>query len=215
MKAQKQIKAATKNSNNPHFQSRFADLAAIFDACKEHLADAGIAIIQAPTSDGNKVTVTTRLSTEGQYYEADLEMTAAQPSPQAVGSCITYAKRYGLAAMAGVATEDDDGEAAEGRQQTDSRARRDPPKPAGQQQHRAPPTPEARKADLKARMHKAGIPGAEIATLLGEWIGREVNGSTTISADDWMKADAGIEQLQKAGATLARAQHTTSNGATA
>jgi hypothetical protein len=115
-KAQARIRAAGKNAINPHFKSRFADLASIVDACRAPLAESGVAVIQAASSEGKAITVTTRLACSGQYYESDLTVDAAQAGPQALGSAVSYLKRYGLAAMAGVATgDDDDGESAEGR----------------------------------------------------------------------------------------------------
>jgi hypothetical protein len=114
-KAQAKIKRAVRNATNPHFKSKFADLESVFEACRGPLTEAGIATIQAPstTTDG-AVVVTTRLAHAGQFYEADLSSKPAQAGPQAVGSVVTYLKRYGLAAMAGVPTgDDDDAEAAE------------------------------------------------------------------------------------------------------
>lgn len=77
--------------------------------------------------EGSSVTVTTLLAhASGQWISSDLTMTAQRQikdgggwekldTPQAIGSCITYARRYALAAMAGVAPEDDDAEGAQGR----------------------------------------------------------------------------------------------------
>jgi hypothetical protein len=69
----------------------------------------------------------------------------------------------------------------------------------------APDSPEKRKADIKSRLNAMGIPGANHAELVSEWIGRPVDGQTVFSADDWSKADAGIEQAKQAGAAIARA----------
>lgn len=112
-KAQAKIKGASKDKTNPHFKNDYADLASVWDACRQALTDNGIAVIQPPSAHGPKVTVTTMLvHKSGEWIEADLEMTAQQNTPQGIGSCITYARRYGLAAMVGVAPEDDDGNAA-------------------------------------------------------------------------------------------------------
>jgi hypothetical protein len=112
-KAQAQIEGAKKDKTNPHFKNDYADLASVWDACREALSANGVAVIQPPSAVGPKVTVTTMLiHKSGEWIEADLEMTAQQNTPQGIGSCITYARRYGLAAMVGVAPEDDDGNAA-------------------------------------------------------------------------------------------------------
>lgn len=114
-KAQGEMEGASKDSTNPHFKSKYADLAAVREACKP-LSKHGIAHLQPTKADGAKVTVTTMLiHSSGEWIAEDLTLTAGQATPQAVGSAITYGRRYGLAAMVGIAPEDDDGEAAEGR----------------------------------------------------------------------------------------------------
>jgi hypothetical protein len=114
-KAQMEMEGATKDAINPHFKSKYADLASVREACKP-LSKHGIAILQPTRADGAAVTVTTLLIHDsGEWISEDLTLTAGQATPQAVGSAITYGRRYGLAAMVGIAPEDDDGEAAEGR----------------------------------------------------------------------------------------------------
>lgn len=116
-KAQKAIKGAKKDSANPFFKSRYADLASVSDACREPLADNGIAVVQPPaTLENGEVAVTTMLvHSSGQWMRETLSVKPKDDGPQAMGSVITYLRRYSLAAFAGVAPEDDDAEAAEGR----------------------------------------------------------------------------------------------------
>lgn len=118
-KAQKAIKGAKKDSDNPFFKSKYADLAAVSDACREQLADNGIAVVQTPSAtDDGRVSVTTMfVHTSGQWIQDTLTVKPKDDGPQAMGSVITYLRRYSLAAFAGVAPEDDDGEAAEGRRE--------------------------------------------------------------------------------------------------
>jgi hypothetical protein len=112
-KAQGEIVGASKDKTNPHFKSNYADLAAVWDACRGPLSKNGLAVLQPAVADGARVTVTTILThSSGEWVESELTMTAAQSNPQGLGSCITYARRYALAAMVGVAPEDDDGNAA-------------------------------------------------------------------------------------------------------
>ena len=127
--AQGKIENASKDSANPYFRSRYADLASIWDAIRGPLSEHGLAVVQPVRVEGSSVTVTTLLAhASGQWISSDLTMTAQRQmkdgggwekldSPQAIGSCITYARRYALAAMAGVAPEDDDAEGAQGRRQ--------------------------------------------------------------------------------------------------
>jgi len=133
-KAQAEMEGARKDATNPHFRSKYADLGAVWDACREALTKNGLCVLQPPFADGKKVTVTTVLGhSSGQWFAADLTMTSREDSPQGVGSTITYGRRYGLQCIAGIAPEDDDGNAGSGRN-TDSNAA---PPPVRQQS--APP----------------------------------------------------------------------------
>ena len=116
--AQGAIKGAAKDKTNPHFKSQYADLTAVWDACREALSNNGLAVTQT-TRGGDLATVTvitTLLHASGQWMRSDLTMKPMAATPQGIGSAITYARRYALAAMVGVAPEDDDGEGAMGRQ---------------------------------------------------------------------------------------------------
>jgi len=115
-KAQGVIKGASKDAANPFFKSKYADLASVWDACRKALTDNGIAVVQSVGAVENKVRVSTMLvHASGQWFADDLLMTPKEDTPQAIGSCATYGRRYALAAFAGVAPEDDDAEAAQGR----------------------------------------------------------------------------------------------------
>lgn len=116
-KAQSAMAGATKDAKNPHFNSKYADLASIRDACQKPLAENEIAVVQSASADANLVRmVTTLLHSSGEWLRSDmLQVQARDANPQAVGSCLTYLRRYQLAAMVGVAPEDDDAEAAEAR----------------------------------------------------------------------------------------------------
>ena len=114
--AQAKIKPAIRDSRNPFFKSNYADLASVFDACRLALAEQGVVVIQGASAEGARVTVTTMLSHEsGDWVEEALSAHAKDDGPQGVGSTVTYLRRYSLAALAGVATEDDDAERGEGR----------------------------------------------------------------------------------------------------
>lgn len=113
-RAQNQIQGAAKDKTNPHFRSAYADLASVWDACREALTKNGLSVVQTCIpSDGQSVAVeTTLLHSSGEYIGSCLVMPVPKFDPQGVGSAITYARRYALAAMVGVAPEDDDGEGA-------------------------------------------------------------------------------------------------------
>ena len=112
-KAQAMLRGAVKDSTNPHFKSRYADLASCWDACREALAANGLSVVQLPEGSGNVVEMTTRLMhSSGQWIECSGCFTATKADPQGLGSCITYARRYQLCAIVGISPEDDDGNAA-------------------------------------------------------------------------------------------------------
>ena len=222
-KAQAKIKNAEKSAENPGFKrgnqaSKYADLAAIWDACREALSANGIAVVQAPESEGPSVRVETMMvHSSGQWFKDTISAMAAAAGPQQVGSAITYLRRYALAAMVGVAPADDDGEAAMGRDTPAGRPE-EPPKTRadtvkakvqaknGEAKSAIPGDSLARKADLFNRMKEMGIPGAKMAEQLGEWLGHVVDKDTIFTADDWTRADAAIHQAKAAGGALATAR---------
>jgi len=115
-KAQSQITAAVKDKVNPAYRSSYADLASVWDACREPLNKNGLAVSQlfAEGNEDVRVTVHTMLlHSSGEWLMSSLSLPVEKRTPQAVGSAITYARRYALAAIVGVcADEDDDGNAA-------------------------------------------------------------------------------------------------------
>lgn len=115
-KAQGLIDAARRDSVGQIGQqkTRYADLASIRDACRDALAANDLCVVQTPTTENApRVTVHTMLlHKSGEWIAGSLSMHPTQQTPQAIGSCITYARRYALAAMVGVAPDDDDGYAA-------------------------------------------------------------------------------------------------------
>lgn len=116
-KAQAVMNAAMKDSENPHFRSRYADLASVWDACREPLTSNGLSVVQLPAvSDKGSITVETILLHEsGEWISGSIEIPVTKHDAQGVGSAITYARRYSLAAVVGVSPDDDDGEGAVGR----------------------------------------------------------------------------------------------------
>jgi len=116
--AQGKIENAKKSSLNPHFRSKYADLAAVWDACRDAMTSEGLAVVQLPCEapPGHVGLVTIITHSSGQSMQEKFFMPVAQANnPQAVGSALTYAKRYALLGAAGIAPEDDDGNAATGR----------------------------------------------------------------------------------------------------
>ena len=112
-KAQGLIEGAKKDAANPFFKSKYADLASVWDACRAALAVNGLAVIQSPAAEGTRVSVDTLLThSSGQWVAGTVSVTAKEDTPQAIGSAITYLRRYALQSFVGVAPEDDDANAA-------------------------------------------------------------------------------------------------------
>jgi len=110
-KAQGEMKNAPLNKINPHFKSKYADLAAIRDATIPTLSKNGLAIIQYTklVNDNNKLVLVTRLlHNTGQYIESEYPLPVNVEKPQQMGSAFTYAKRYSWAAMVGISADEDD-----------------------------------------------------------------------------------------------------------
>ena len=113
VKAQAEMGGAVKDSSNPFFKSKYADLTSVVRAIKEPFAKHGLAYTQFPIRDDNGVGVVTRLIHEsGEWLEGEYILPMVKLDPQAAGSAITYARRYALQAMAGIPTADDDAESA-------------------------------------------------------------------------------------------------------
>lgn len=112
--AQKEIEGAAKDKFNPGYKSKYADLSSVMDACKPALSKNGFAIIQGaePSDTGTLCLTTMLLHKSGQWISGTMTLPLAKQDPQGYGSALTYARRYGLAAIAGVCPEDDDAQSA-------------------------------------------------------------------------------------------------------
>jgi len=115
-KAQAEIEGATKGSNNPAFRSKYADLGAVWDAIREPFSKNGLAVAQFPRAVETGVEVETILMHgSGQWLSDAFWIPCAKGDAHGYMSATTYARRGALAAIAGVAPVDDDGNAATGR----------------------------------------------------------------------------------------------------
>lgn len=111
--AQVELENASKNAANPHFRSKYADLAEVLNTVRPVFAKHGLSVTQFPSyADGLVSVRTVLMHKSGQWMAGDASAPASKLDAQGVGSAITYLRRYSLAAVAGVAQEDDDGNAA-------------------------------------------------------------------------------------------------------
>ena len=123
--AQKDMEKASMDSANPFFKSKYADLTSVWEACRKPLTDNGLSIVQTLDISGvseSQVLETILLHNSGEWISGILKLNPVKNDPQGMGSAITYARRYSLAAMVGICPEDDDGEGAMKRQKAESKA---------------------------------------------------------------------------------------------
>lgn len=148
-KAQGEIKGAAKDSTNPHYRSKYADLASVWDACRQALTKNGLSVVQLPDVSADGVFLHTTLAhSSGQWMRGTMPVKPVQDTPQGLGSALTYARRYSLAAMVGVAPDDDDdGNAASaGTPANNGHSRTAAPKQA-----EAPEVTKAREAQMRIK----------------------------------------------------------------
>jgi len=112
--AQAEMGRAKKSASNPHFKSKYADLDSVCDAALPALNRHGIAVAQPLVKDGDDWLVMTRFvhGDTDEAMETPMPLLLGKRDMQGLGSAITYARRYGLMTLAGIAPEDDDGNAA-------------------------------------------------------------------------------------------------------
>ena len=119
-KMQAVLDAAKKDSDNPYFKSKYADLATCLQTAKKPLADNGLSISQHCTFDGQFVQCVSVLGhVSGQMMVSTLNIPVAKKDAQGIGSSITYARRYALSSIVGIAQKDDDGNGSVGVTQED------------------------------------------------------------------------------------------------
>lgn len=135
-KAQGSLNAALKDSKNPHLKNKYADLASIWNAAREPLAANELAVIQTTddSGDGGQYLVTTLAHSSGEWIKGYLRISTEGANKgvnlnQALGSSISYMRRYALAAIVGVIQDDDDGNASSGNGNTQQRQQAPPPRP--------------------------------------------------------------------------------------
>lgn len=113
--AQGAMRAAETNVSNTFFHSKYADLYSCWEAVREPLTKNGLSVIQGPGYlEGKYVLFTQLMHVSGQWFRSATEIRSKDNSAQAMGSALTYARRYGLCAITGLVQADDDGNGAQG-----------------------------------------------------------------------------------------------------
>jgi hypothetical protein len=108
--AQASLKDAKKDATNPHFKNRYASLSSVRDALQLVLPKHGLSTVQttAPHGDAGVCVVTWLLHESGEWIRGELFLPVAKKDPQAFGSALSYARRYALAAIVGISSDEDD-----------------------------------------------------------------------------------------------------------
>ncbi len=117
IKVQAALKPAVRDKDNPYLKTKYADLACLWESCRALLQENRLAVIQVSGLDASGAYLETILTQEsGEWISGRYPLKPLRESdPQALGSAVTYARRYSLAALLGIVTEDDDAEIAMGR----------------------------------------------------------------------------------------------------
>lgn len=192
-KAQAEIADAAKSALNPHLRNRYADLTSCWDACRGPLTRHGLSVVQLPEVTDRTVSLSTRLlHASGQWIQSTITIPYSvgkgTNEAQAIGSAITYARRYGLCAMVGIAPgEDDDGSAVG---------------PTGDQRRRSCHDDGwetgGGRSRFCARLGELGLPYDDVAGL-AEWLGKPRPSQMTEDQRRrllaWLQTDAAKERL--------------------
>jgi hypothetical protein len=177
-KAQKEVENAIKGSTNSHFKNQYADLAQVLNTVRPVFSSHGLSIIQETSFDGSLVSVTTVLCHEGGGYVVSIaSCVPMKADAQGIGAATTYLRRYALAAMTGIAQEDDDGQSAI-----------NPIKP------NPVPEPKASKSDLlviKTRMEELNIEEEAFSRHLG------VSSMSNLPASKVERANSALDAKQR------------------
>ena len=193
--AQAEMLPAVKDGANPHFRSRYATLAAVLQAILPALNSNGLALSQHPGMDGATVTVTTLITHEsGQWMTSTVSAPlGGRKDAQAVGSAITYLRRYAAQSIAGLPVEDDDGNSASAPRPS----RRDPVVPQR-------PTIVPQKASLElvtvvGRLEALDLTIGDLDTwcqAMGKPVPADMDGSTLATLVHWLEGPGAAKVRQ-------------------
>lgn len=126
VEAHKKITHASKDKTNPHFKSKYATLESVIDATRDSLLEQSIVVLQLVGHDS----VITRLQhSSGEFIETDTKIYLKSTDMQALGSSISYARRYALAAILNISQTDDDGNAGSATHKQEPPKQQEPQKP--------------------------------------------------------------------------------------
>lgn len=168
-KAQASFKTINKTSENPFFHSKYANLASIIGESKDILSKNGLTVSQLPCGggDGTVGLTTILMHTSGQYISSNLVLRPKDDTPQGICGCITYARRYSMSAILGLAEDDDDGNAVSQSKQIDYTAK-----------------PKASPAGKAAAANSANSLNSTYSVPFGKWKGMSIEQLAEIDPEE-------------------------------
>lgn len=181
--AQSELEAAEKNAKNPYFNSNYSNLTAVWSVIRDPLAKNGLSVAQLPDtdSDGNVLLETVLMHSSGQWIKSKLKMIPSDKKPQTVGICLSYARRYALAAMVGVYQEDDDGNIASGLPKIPPKQNTALPQAQKPKTIAKPKTPEELAREAKNKLYKESLAVHRWTTAqVTEYMTKTMEGKTKI-----------------------------------
>lgn len=195
--------AKVQMKSGGEYRYKYADLADALDVCRKPLSENGLSVLQPPEQfDRGVIGVTTLLlHTSGQWIKSVLTLDARDATPQSVGTIITYARRYSLAGMIGLVTDDDTDAQEHGKPRQGGPARYDPPP---RRQESAPPVQQARtetttsEAEAKFFEHYGDTIGGTTWQAAQRYFGHLMPKPTTV--EEWRTVAKEIAAKQKASA---------------
>jgi hypothetical protein len=148
-KAQLSVRNPKFDKKNPHYNSKYASLAAHLDSLRMPFAENGLAVMQGISTANSSVSVETLLShASGEWISCEMSMAFAEKSnAQQIASLISYLRRYSLASMGMLVGDDDDDDADSDRVQREEE-RKPAPKPAAKAAPKPAPAPATAVAQL-------------------------------------------------------------------
>lgn len=184
--AQAEMRPAPKDSVNPHFKSRYADLASLWDTIREPLTKNGLSVVQTfnpDHNDGELMLTTILMHKSGQSIQSTMRMPLPKRDPQGLGSATSYARRYALSAMVGATSDDDDdGNAA---MPSNGNGRKPAPAPAPKP---SAPTEEQQKTAIVTEIwqlcQQQGMDKEAMLDTMGLHLSRDITGSADLSLAD-------------------------------
>jgi len=184
-KVQGEILPAIKEKMNPAFKSKYADIAAVWEAARAALSKYAVSVTQWPMkSEPGRLDLLTRVAHEGQWMRAVFSLPVTKPDAQGMGSATTYARRFALMAALGIASDDDD----DGNRAVESHSPRRAPvvvEPRAETRESAPPSP------LQERPSSAGEPERRHVMMLAEQNAWTIPDVISLMTKKWKKTKVG------------------------